>query len=191
MAVLAIGPPREDTGGYGGRPPGRLLLGLPEDLGDLLDLGEQLVGRLDVDRALGAACACELGGLVEQRVQLRVLLEVRRLEVVRPQHPQVVLDELGALLLDKDGASPERRVLVRGVLLRDRLDGLRLDKRLGRVVDAAGQVAVGVGDGLRREQPGEQPHRFPFSVPKQLRYLPEHYSAAWELNVPARPKTWP
>ena len=35
-------------------------------------------------------------------VQLRVLLEVRRLEVVGPQHPQVVLDQLGALLLDED-----------------------------------------------------------------------------------------
>ena len=35
-----------------------------------------------------------LGGLVEQVVQLRVLLEVRRLEVVGPQHPQVVLDQL-------------------------------------------------------------------------------------------------
>ena len=43
-------------------------------------------------------------------VQLRVLLEVRRLEVVGPQHPQVVLDQLGALLLDDDGAGPELRV---------------------------------------------------------------------------------
>jgi hypothetical protein len=34
------------------------------------------------------------------RSKLRVLLEVRRLEVVGPQHPQVVLDQLGALLLD-------------------------------------------------------------------------------------------
>src|SRR4029453_4240354 len=35
---------------------------------------------------------------------------------------------------------------------------LRLDPGLCRVVDTAGQVAVCVGDGARREQPG-QPHR--------------------------------
>src|SRR6266700_4229707 len=114
-----------------GSSPGLALLGFPEDLGDLLDLGKQLLCRLDVDGALGAAGACQLGGLVEQGVQLRVLLEVRRLEVVGPQHPQVVLDKLGALLLDDDRASPESRVLIGGVLFRDRLDGLRLDQRLG------------------------------------------------------------
>ena len=65
-------------------------------------------------RALGAAGAGELGRLVEQRVQLRVLLEVRRLEVVGPQHPEVVLDELGALLLDEDRADLEVRVVGRG-----------------------------------------------------------------------------
>ena len=50
--------------------------------------------------ALAAGGAGLLGGAVEQVVQLRVLLEVRRLEVVGPQHPEVVLDQLGALLLD-------------------------------------------------------------------------------------------
>jgi hypothetical protein len=67
------------------RPPGRCrlgLLGLPEDLVDLLDLGQQLVRLGHVHAALGPRGPGELGGLVEQLVQLRVLLEVRRLEVV-------------------------------------------------------------------------------------------------------------
>src|SRR5690348_955918 len=71
---------------------GSALLGLPEDLVDLLDLREELVGFGHIGAALGASGASELSGLVEQRVELRVLLEVRRLEVVGPQHPQVVLD---------------------------------------------------------------------------------------------------
>ena len=62
--------------------------------------------------ALGAGGAGQLGGLVEQAVQLGVLLEVRGLEVVGPQHPEVVLDQLGPLLLDQDGAGAEDRVLV-------------------------------------------------------------------------------
>src|SRR5580698_6768174 len=64
------------------------LLGLPEDLGDLLDLAQQLVRLLDRAAALGAARPGQLGGLVEQLVELRVLLEVGGLEVVGPQHPQ-------------------------------------------------------------------------------------------------------
>src|SRR5713226_4669623 len=95
------------------------LLGLPEDLVDLLDLGEKLFRLGHVDAALGAGRAGELGGLVEQRVQLRVLLEVRGLEVVGPQHPQVVLDQLGPLLLDLQRAGPEFRVRVLLVLLAD------------------------------------------------------------------------
>ena len=78
-----------------------------------------------------------------RRVQLRVLLEVRGLEVVGPEHPQVVLDQLGALLLDEDRAGAELGVVVVGHLGDDRLDRLGLDLGLGRVVDAAGQVAVG------------------------------------------------
>src|SRR5229473_3511614 len=50
------------------------LLGLPENLGDVLDLGEQGVGDGRVGAALGASGARELGGVVEQLVQLRVLL---------------------------------------------------------------------------------------------------------------------
>jgi hypothetical protein len=53
------------------------LLGLPEDLGDLVDLGEQLVSDGDVVAGLRAATAAgKLGRLVEQLVELGVLLEV-------------------------------------------------------------------------------------------------------------------
>src|SRR3954465_9371535 len=117
-------------------------LGLPEDLVDLGDVVQQLLTLGGVHAALAAGGAGPLGGLVEQLVQPRVLLEVRGLEVVGPQHPQVVLDQVGAGLLDQDRAGAEGRVLVRLVLLLDRLDGLRLDAGLGRVVDAAGEVAV-------------------------------------------------
>jgi hypothetical protein len=82
------------------------LLGLPEDLADLLDLGQQFVRLGHVHAALGARGPGELGGLVEQLVQLRILLEMRRLEVVGPQDPQVVLDQLGELFLDEDRAGP-------------------------------------------------------------------------------------
>src|SRR4051794_14035731 len=77
----------------------RRLLGLPEDGVDLGYQVQQLLAVRRIHRALAAAGAGLLGGLVEQLVQLRVLLEVRRLEVVGPQHPQVVLDEFRALLL--------------------------------------------------------------------------------------------
>src|SRR4051794_22024131 len=117
-------------------------LGLPEDLVDLGDVVQQLLALGGVHAALAAGRAGLLGGLVEQLVQLRVLLEVRRLEVVGPQHPQVVLDQVGPLLLDQDGAGAEDRVLVGLVLLLDGLDRFRLDAGLSRVVDAAGEVAV-------------------------------------------------
>src|SRR6266851_9130123 len=138
------------------------LLRLPEDLVDVLDLGQQRVGRGHIGAALrAAATAGQLGSLVEQLVQLRVLLEVRRLEVVRPQHPQMVLHEFGPLLLDQQSAGPECRVVVVVVLLDDRLDGLGLDPGLGWIIDAAGQVAVSVRDGPRLEETCEQPHRSP------------------------------
>ena len=50
--------------------------------------------------------AGQLGGVIEELVELRVLLEVRCLEVVGPQDPQVVLDELGTLFLDDQAAGP-------------------------------------------------------------------------------------
>ena len=43
----------------------------------------------------------------EQLVQVRDLLEVLGLEVVVPEDVEVVLDELGPLLLDRDRARPE------------------------------------------------------------------------------------
>src|SRR3954462_13736950 len=118
------------------------LLRLPEDLVDLGDLVEQLLRLAGVDAALAASGAGQLGGLVEQLVQLRVLLEVRRLEVVGPQHPEVVLHELGTLLLDEQRTGAEDRVLVALVLLTDGLHRLCLDAGVCGVVDAAGQVTV-------------------------------------------------
>src|SRR3954451_18217702 len=117
-------------------------LRLPEDLVDLGDVVEQLLALGGVHAALAAGGAGLLGRLVEQLVQLRVLLEVRGLEVVGPEHPQVVLDQVRPLFLDQDGAGAEDRVLVALVLLLDGLDRLRLDAGLGRVVDAAREVAV-------------------------------------------------
>src|SRR3954452_23742197 len=140
---------RRPTGSAGRRPRGTpgsgRGLGLPEDLVDLGDVVQQLLTLRGVHAALATGGAGLLRGLVEQLVQLRVLLEVRRLEVVGPQHPQVVLDQVRALLLDQDGAGAEDRVLVGLVLLLDGLDGLRLDAGLGRVVHAAGEVAVSGG----------------------------------------------
>src|SRR3954464_2867602 len=132
---------RARRGGNGGPSSGGGL-GLPEDLVDLGDVVQQLLALGRVHAALAAGGAGLLGRLVEQLVQLRVLLEVRRLEVVGPQHPQVVLDQIAPLFLDQDGAGAEDRVLVALVLLLDGLDALGLDAGLGRVVDAAGEVAV-------------------------------------------------
>src|SRR3954454_7055779 len=128
------------------------LLGLPEDLVDLGDVVEQRLRLGRVDRTLAAGRAGLLGGLVEQLVQLRVLLEVVGLEVVGPQHPEVVLDQIGPLLLDDEGAGTEHRILVLLVLLADRLHRLGLDAGLRGVVDTAGQVAVCECDGGRAEQ---------------------------------------
>src|SRR3954451_3806130 len=128
------------------------LLRLPEDLVDLGDLLQQLLGLAGVDGALAAGCAGQLRGLVEQLVQVGVLLEVRRLEVVGPQHPQVVLHELGPLLLDEQRPGAEDGVLVALVLLADGLDRLGLDARLRRVVDAAGQVTVSRDGDARLKQ---------------------------------------
>src|SRR5215467_13438528 len=161
---------------------GSALLGLPEDLVDLLDLGEQLVGLRHVDAALGAGRASQLGGLVEQRVQLRVLREVRGLEVVGPQYPQVVLDQLGPLFLDDQRAGLERWVFTVLVLLADGLDGLGLDACLRRVVDPAGEVAVRVGGGLRFQETGEQPHRSPS--------LSDHEIPVSDTTRPGLASTW-
>jgi hypothetical protein len=102
-------------------------------------------------------CRRLLDGVVDQHVQVGVLLEVLGLEVVVPQHREVVLGQRGAVVDDLECAGPEDRVLVGQELLLHGLDGLRLDAGLGGVVDAAGQVAVGRDDGPRG-QDGEQAH---------------------------------
>src|SRR3954463_16358328 len=85
------------------------LLRLPEDLVDLGDLLQQLLGLAGVDGALAARSAGELRRLVEQLVQVGVLLEVRRLEVVGPEHPEMVLHQLCPLLLDDECSGAENR----------------------------------------------------------------------------------
>src|SRR5579862_3904036 len=123
------------------------LLGFPEDAVDLLDRLKQPIGHRGVGRLLGLAR--RLGGLPEEVVELRVLLEVLGLEVVGPKHPQMVLDHVGPLLLDGDGPLLEHRVVGAVELLHTRLHRVGLDAGLGGVVDAAGKVAVGVGRGRR------------------------------------------
>src|SRR5439155_21904473 len=91
------------------------LLRLPEDLVDLADEVEKLLSVVRVVRLLGGAGG--LGGVPEELVQVRVRLEVVGLEVVGPQNPQVVLDEVGALFLDEYRAILEDRVVRPVVLL--------------------------------------------------------------------------
>ena len=124
---------------------------------DLVDQLEQLLRVVEVGRGLDLADL--LVRVPEQLVEVRDGLEVLGLEVVVPQDVEVVLDEVGLLLLDRDRARPEGRVLVGGVLLDDPVAGLGLDAGLLGVVDAARQVAVGVGDGRRGEQSGDERHR--------------------------------
>jgi hypothetical protein len=85
-------------------------------------------------------------------VELRVVLEVLGLEVVGPQHPQVLLHEVRPLLLDGDRAILEDRVVGALVLLLAGLHGLRLDTGLRRIVDAARQIAVSVDGPPRLEE---------------------------------------
>ena len=96
-------------------------------------------------------------------MQVGVLLEVVRLEVVRPQDPEVLLDQVGAFFLDGDGALLEDRIVAALILLLAAAHGLGLDAGLGGVVDATRQVAVGVDDarGLEPSSQGE-PHASSF-----------------------------
>src|SRR5215212_2572834 len=119
-----------------------LALGLPEDLRDLVDLVQELLALRGVVRLLGRPGL--LGCVPEEVVQVRVLLEVLGLEIVGPQHPQVLLDQVRSLFLDDDGALAEHIVVGALVLLLTRLHGLGLDARLRRVVDAARQIAMPV-----------------------------------------------
>ena len=100
--------------------------------------------RADVERLLDLAGL--LGRPSRSLVDAGVLLEVLGLEVVVPEHVEVVLDELGALLLDVDAARPEQLVVAGLVLLDDAQARLGLDSGLLGVVDAAGDVAVRVDD---------------------------------------------
>ena len=147
---------------YGGRvdPHALGLLGLPEDVGDLVDRLEQLLGDGDVGRLLDVTRAVH--AVPEQLVQIRELLEVLLGEEVRPQHHQVMLDLLGALLLDDDRAGAE--VVIVGVVeLLQRLQARkRLDLGLGGIVDAAVQVAVGMGRGGVGEKSMQHGLNLPF-----------------------------
>ena len=125
----------------------------PQDPVDLGDLVEQLLAHGGVGRLLGLAGG--LGRRPEQVVELGVLRQMLGLEVVRPKDPEVVLDEVGALLFDQDGPGLEG-VVGRGVeLLHGRLHRLGFDPRLGGVVHATRQVAMRV-NGHRAAQSVEQ-----------------------------------
>src|SRR5439155_6138564 len=121
------------------------LLGRPEDVRDLLHRGLEVRGGLRVDALL--VLRAELRGLPEGVVELRVLLEMLRLEVVAPEDEQFLLADLGVLLLDRDRSDVEvpAGVVVAGRTgdLFDHLrDRVRRNLRGGRVVDAAWDVAV-------------------------------------------------
>jgi hypothetical protein len=85
-------------------------------------------------------------------VQVRIFLEVLGLEVVVPEDVEVMLDQLGALLLDVDTAGAEELVVAGVVLLDDAESRFGLDPCLFRVVDATRNVAVGVNDAGWLEQ---------------------------------------
>ena len=101
--------------------------------------------------------------LPEGVVQVRVLLEVLGLEVVVPQHVEVVLHELRALLLDVNAAGAEELVVAGIVLLDDAQARLGLDPGLLWVVHAAGNVAVRVDDAGRAQDGAQGKHRSPLS----------------------------
>src|SRR6266511_1839376 len=138
------------------------LLRLPENLVDLADEVEQLLALAWVLRLLRYSSF--LGCVPQEVVELRVLLGVLGLEVVRPQNPQVVLHQVGPLLLDDEApglvvlCGLVGRLLPVGVLiaLLDALDGFGLDARLCRVVDAARQVAVGMDNACGAKQTSDK-----------------------------------
>src|SRR4051794_4136339 len=141
----------------GGRTTGRA-----PHLVDLVDQIEKLLGLADVRGSL------PLRGLLRRLparvVEVRELLDVLGLEVVVPHHVDVVLGKLGALLLDVDAARAEELVRRVVVLLDDLVAGLGLDPGLLGVVDAARNVAMGMGDGGRGEPASETRHGSPFGT---------------------------
>jgi len=119
-----------------------LLLGRPEDLGDCVNLREETVGNGDVVGLLGFTG--RLRGLPEEVVKFTVRSEVLGLEVVGPQNPEVVLDQLATLFLNRGGTNLEVVVRACVVLLHAGLHGLGFDLGLRRVVHTARKVAVRV-----------------------------------------------
>ena len=86
-------------------------LRLPQNMASISAIAQQAVGHGHVARLLDLGG--RLRGLPEQVVEVREPLEVLRLEVVGPQHPEVVLDQVGPLLLDDGGGGFERLVVGR------------------------------------------------------------------------------
>src|ERR1035437_9143276 len=118
----------------------RLLLGRPEEFGDGVDLTEEPIGDRNVIGLLGVT-----GGLrrhPKQIVEVRELLQVLDLEVVGPEDPEVVLDQVATLFFDDRGADLEVSITRRVVLLHASLYRLRFDPRLRGVVHATRQVTV-------------------------------------------------
>src|SRR5688500_7461149 len=111
---------------------------------DGVDHGEQLLRGARVEGLLDLRSL--LGCLPESLVQVGVLIEVLGLEVVVPQDIEVVLHELGTLLLDVDAARAEVLVVAGVVLLDNAQARLGLDAGLFGVIHAARDVAVGVDD---------------------------------------------
>src|SRR5687767_14090488 len=124
-----IPPARRSGRATSGRPAAdpRLLraAGRLPHLVDGVDHAEQVACRGGVHRLLHLRG--RLRRLPEGVVEVRVLLEVLRLEVVVPQHVEVELHELGALLLDVDASGAEELVIAGVMLLDDPQAGLRLD----------------------------------------------------------------
>src|SRR3954453_350998 len=126
---------------------------------DLVDHVEELPGVGEVGRGLHLRNL--LVRVPEQLVEVRDLLEVLGLEVVVPEDVEMMLRQVGALLLDVDRARRERGVAVRAHLLDDLVAGLGFDPGLLGIVDATRQVAVGADDGLGGEPPAESGHGTP------------------------------
>src|SRR3989304_1344626 len=159
----------------------RHVLRRPEDLGDLVRRLEQVLRRLQIDVLLAAGR--KLVGVPDLGVQVGVLLKVLRPEVVVPEDVDLLLAELGVVLfrLDVAGqrvdASPSlfrRRVEGGWRQVGDQLvhaqDGEGGDLGRVRVVDAAGDVAVGRDDPGRREAVGEPDERADEAVHSLLPY---------------------
>jgi len=122
----------------------------PKDGTDLIYEVDQLFSSFDAHRLLGGAR--RLGRLPEQAVQTRRRVDVVRLEEVGPQDPQMMLDELCPLVLDGNTSLSEYVIVGVVVFLTCFEHRLRLDSCLGRVVDAAHEVAVSVGNSPWSEQ---------------------------------------